>query len=199
VFLTLALCLSAPVPKARPELYFPTAVGAEWVYSWAIEPPQQGAELSPVNAVTKADGNLVTMSHTVKGRSFASRRFEATGAGLSVVAVDNRDGKFKAVGPDVLLRLPARVGERWECVNEDGRKCVRTTRGVEEAKTPAGTFPAVRVDTELAIPDAAGVVAVVSVSSWYAPGVGLVRETRRRGPAGSASVLQLKSFTPARR
>ncbi len=182
MFLMLALSLAAPVPKDKPELYFPTAVGAELTYSITLEQPVRGSGQLHVHTVTGVEdgklGKLVTVSHTIGEQSFESHRYEVSGAGLSVVAMDKRDGRFVPIQPDVLLKLPVKPGQRWEGVNADGLKYVRTTKGIEKVKTPAGEHDAIRVDGELAAPDIRGAVGTVLVSSWYAPGVGLVRENR---------------------
>ena len=58
--------------------------------------------------------------------------------------------------------------------------------GREQVRVPAGTYPAVRVESEAAFRGR-----VIRATSWYAPGVGLVRHD-----SNGHTVMALRSYTP---
>jgi hypothetical protein len=101
--------------------------------------------------------------------------------------------------PYILLKLPAKAGDSWSSEPAPGRgrpaprSTYTTVKVDEEIEVPAGKFKCVRVE---AVSDANG--RERKVTSWYAPGVGLVRMDGT-GPDGTSKVQrELKSFTPGK-
>lgn len=179
-----AFSLATPAPK--PSVYFPTKVGAKWIYdddgqTYTLvvtkAEPKDGAILVTVGLVD-SDG-LITHFQTME----VSRR------GLR--EVENHGRKYDPPVPH--LRLPHTPGAKWQSpISLDGE--ARGTNemragAVEKVKVPAGTFQAVRVDTLSTSPEGKQ----QRLTHWYAPGVGLVRVTYRPG-----SSCDLKSFEPGR-
>jgi hypothetical protein len=173
------------VPRMEP-LYFPTRVGAEWVYEdhghnlgYAVTKVEEkdGTTLVSVG-IYQSNGRTTQHSHTV----------EVSKAGLRETLNANR----KVEPPTPLLKLPCAKGDKWEVpFSLNGEKrgyCSMTVGGVEEVKVPAGTFRAVRVET---VCTNAEKNVICTSTSWYAPGVGLVRYAYDNG-----STRDLISFTP---
>ena len=177
-FLAVVACLSpltaAPVPKAGPPLYFPTTVGAEWVYEGA----GREDETAVVSRVGRdGDGSAVVSRAAGGGNGLAYTDVVVDADGL-------RQDKDGPDGPRTawLMKARTRRGDSWDA--PDGR---RTTHGPEPIEVPAGKFVAVRVVLE-----ADG----ETTTSWYAAGVGEVKRVVRVGNGPAVVTRSLKSFRP---
>jgi len=182
---------AAPVPKhlMKPgrELYYPTRVGAKWT---ELEGDTETASVI-TNAEEKAGAIHVTVKRTT-GTGSAVRD-----AGTLTVAVSEK-GVFRiGVGdhidnpPWCWLKLPLKSGASW--VSQGDRM---TASAPEEIETPAGKFLAlpVVVEDDNPLPVRMGMeIRRESYTRWFAPGVGLVRQSR-----GDQHWFVLKSFTPAK-
>ncbi|MBA4065808.1 MAG: hypothetical protein C0501_19235 [Isosphaera sp.] len=187
-----AAATAAPVPvhlmPKEPPLYFPTRVGAKWVYQWGERELTQS-----VTAVERTDaGSLVTVTgHRPDGTTFTDQKVLVRQAGLT--QVESFLGKLAS--PRCWLKVPCVAGAEWEddCSTDLVRqKWVRTAVGAEAVEVPAGKFTALRVRNVLVV-DRRGLhlpVLDIGYDGWYAPGVGLVRSEERPGNA-----MVLKSFT----
>jgi hypothetical protein len=190
LFLVLPLFLvafapAAPVPKhlmKEPPVYFPLQK-VTWKYSGELE--RLGLFFSRQEHITEIeeleDGSQIT---TVEAREICKLRVSSRG----IVELARNGTTFDP--PVVLLQLPARVGDSWtNTYNLRGSKFkeVRTFRGPERVKVPAGTFDTLRVD----VTETTGGLSVPS-TYWYAPHVGIVKMEI------SATTFELRSFTPAK-
>jgi len=165
---------AAPVPKGAEQkpLYFPTAVGAKWVY----ETSDGELETAVVSAVEKGeDGSLTVSRAGADGTRVAYTKTVVSVHGL------RRDDNANAKS-GWLLKTNVKAGDAWD--SPDGK---RTVYGPEEVKVPAGTFTALRVEWEQF---------GASYTSWYAPGVGEVKRVRKLDDTETV-VRALKSFRPA--
>ncbi|QDU20564.1 TapB family protein [Urbifossiella limnaea] len=170
---------AAPIPEAAKEqpLYFPTTVGAKWVYERA------GVEQEPVRVVSveKSGKEVVVSRAGADGTAWRYAKVFVSPAGL-------RESRLTPTGKSEVvwvLKLPLKAGESW-AVGE----MKRTVHGPEAVDVPAGRFQAVKVVDEH--DSGAQLVA------WYAPGVGRVKQASV-SPKGKETVtLLLKSFTPGR-
>lgn len=168
---------AAPVPThlMPPELPidFPTRVGTQWDY-------REGKHRWSISVVSVAEKD---------GAKVLSRMGRANGCGSPRGDVVVSPARVTEAGPDrraaprTLLVLPLRVGRKWE-----DQGWTTTVRGVEKVMVPAGEYEAVRVDEVAHSPDG-----VVTVTSWYARGVGLVKRVQRAG-GGEESVRVLHRF-----
>ncbi len=134
--------LSAPVPRDRskePPLYFPTRVGAKWVY--------QTGKTEQTEVVTevrqKDEAKVVTVAQETEGLGrIPYRVVEVSGRGLVELEVD-----LLPVSPPVRLLSPT-PGDRWDVVTGTGPEMTisHSTFGPERVKVPAGVFQALRVE-----------------------------------------------------
>jgi hypothetical protein len=177
-----ALTPAMPVPTV---LYFPTTVGARWVYV------DDGLTYRMVVTKVESKGEATLVSVGTVGLDGTTTHFqtvEVSPTGLREVANASR----KCDPPLPLLRLPHTIGTTWTArVSLDGQDRgtqERTAGAVEQVKVPAGTFLALRVDT-LSV----GPAHRQQLTHWYAPGVGVVRVTYRSG-----SSRDLKDFDSGR-
>ncbi|MBA4062649.1 MAG: hypothetical protein C0501_02865 [Isosphaera sp.] len=190
----LALAPAAPVPEhlMKPPPYHPTRVGATWVY-------QQGTELLTYTVSASAEevgGAAVTVVRVDGDRKSPHQKVLVSSAG--VTRTEYLETPFD--GPDDLVRVPVRVGDRWETKvtgrrdRGDGRSdpeltltAKRTVAKVERVEVPAGVFRAVRIDGELTYNGRS-----YRATSWYAPHVGLVKLDQEEWSR------VLKSFDPGK-
>jgi hypothetical protein len=177
------LAPAAPVPKHlmkdRPEYYFPTTVGAKWVYD-----DTGGDYVVIVSQVEDRKGTrVVTVERETGERRVPEEVMEVSATGF--VRTHGPDGALDA--PLVILKVPFKVGDSWT-IRFDGIEGTKTIGAVETIKVPAGTFEAVRVDTDYARANQRRLN-----RCWYAPGVGLLKMTE-----DGNDLWILKSFTPGK-
>jgi hypothetical protein len=186
---------AAPVPThlmpKDPPLYFPTTVGARWVY----EANKATTELVVTRAERVDGGTLVTVEcEQGNGKTTPYHKILVSRSGLAMT----EEGGEGYVPYWELLRLPHRASERWTSAAERGdllptgkRQMVlrgeATDCGEETIRVPAGTFRALRVDKDWTLNGRSQ----GRSSKWFAAGVGIVKY---EWPDG---VRELKSFEPA--
>ena len=179
-----ALAPAAPVPKhlmknRGPAYYYPTTVGAKWVYD------DNGRD--HVLVISKVEdrkaAKVVTVEHDDGKRRTVDEVMEVSEGGLARLACG---GEPFGV-PLVMLKGPFRAGTTWENKTA-GIEGTDTIGAVETIKVPAGTFEAVRVDAEYTLANQP-----MSYTAWYAPNVGLLKMTE-----GDKVLWLLKSFTPGK-
>jgi hypothetical protein len=171
VALLAAASSAAPVPKAMKgnAIYFPTTVGARWVYE-----TDTGVETAEVSEVEKAGDDWIVSRKGVDGTRTAYTKVVVSADGLRQER-EPTDGKLGWV-----LRAKLTAGDSWELPGGGER----TVHGPEEVEVPAGKYQALRVVWE----QRGG-----TFSSWYAPGVGEVKRTEKRGDTETVR-RALKSF-----
>jgi hypothetical protein len=186
----LAASLAAPVPKEKPVLYLPTAVGTKLVYETTRD-EKVICEVTEVVASAEAKGDGIVV--TVEGE-------DSPGGGWTQVFVVTAKGvSFRLdadAEPEPVFKVGLKAGDTWKVEHAGPRKGLGTstfTAGKEEeVEVPAGKFKAIPVTRELPLDGRAG----SKTTTWYAPGVGVVKkEADSRGGGG---VTVLKSFTPGK-
>src|SRR4051812_48582721 len=123
-----ASALAAPVPKdaGKTSIYFPTTVGAKWVY----ERDGREDESVVVSAVEKEGDELIVSRVGADGTSTVYAKMVVSADGLRQVR-ELTDGKVGWV-----LKTKLESGDAWEVT--DGGK--RTVHGPEDIEVPAGKF-----------------------------------------------------------
>jgi hypothetical protein len=180
-----SLAPAGPTPKDsyKPVLYFPTTVGAKWVYLWqqAGHSEKNREVVEVVTAVEdgKDGAKVVTTGRPLGDRQFLAReKWKVSERGNSLVA----GGKLFA--PVHWLKLPHTDGQSWE--TGIGGRVILTAREPERVSVPAGEYETIRVEhrsDRRQEPDQI---------RWYAPGVGMVKLW-----CGDLTIV-LKSFTPGK-
>lgn len=164
--------VAAPVPKALQAvpLYFPTTVGAKWVY----ETPNGQIETAVVSAVEKDGDDLIVSREGADGTRTAYTKV--------ILSPDGLRQEREATGGKLgwVLKSTVKAGDSWD-MPEGGK---RTVFGPEEVEVPAGKFQALRVEYEQL---------GAKYSSWYAPNVGEVKRVMKRDQTETVS-RALKSF-----
>jgi len=101
---------------------------------------------------------------------------------------------LKIEPPLCLLKLPVKAGETWIVKCTAGSLPVEGTFTAqeEEVKVPAGAFKAVRSSS----PDFRIGTLKMTLTYWFAPGVGLVKQRLQLGDR--VEVFELEKFTAAK-
>jgi hypothetical protein len=182
---------AAPVPKhlmKAPPVYFPTRVGAKWVYL------RSGQE--ETHAVTKVEAKegemVVTVEREQGGKTTPYWVVAVRSDGLFLVAESG-----EAYDPPwCLLKCPVEVGKSWDgnSEREDYITLVgrRTVAAAEKLKVPAGEFEALRITSERVTSETGDARVRSSTTYWYAPHVGVVQIDR------DPPHLVLKAFVPGK-
>jgi hypothetical protein len=192
------LLIWGPISQSAPQLrptssgYFPTTVGDKRV----LELPTPDGKVERVEVVVaakeKGGGVIVTTRPECVDSVFPENQFEVSNHGIAALVI----GGTPLRNPVFHLRLPAKAGETWVAEEQVVGDVVFsrqtfTTGPEEEVEVPAGKFRAIRVD--VTTPHGAS-------SSWYAPGVGLVKTVRKTSDGREGEPIQaLRSFVPANR
>ncbi|MBN9523600.1 hypothetical protein J0H58_34665 [bacterium] len=181
--LTPAAATPIPADALAPPL-FPTAVGTRWVYRDA---PQEWSET--ITAAEKRSGaTVITIEKKILkagGPGVSTLKVEVSNRGVIRVEVNGQKDDIR----HYWLKLPAEPGTEWRETWPQGSTVRTRVSNLERITVPAGTYQAIPVEAESKHP--AEVVAI-RTTSWYAPGVGLVKQD-----GGSYEIL-LTSFTPGR-
>ncbi len=180
---------ASPVPEhlfPKAHLYYPTQVGAEWVYrDGGTTYTYFVAKVEEKDGVSRVSVNL---RHRDGKGSQHSHTMEVSKGGLREVSNFNR----KVEPPTPVLKVPGAKGDKWECpMALDGEKqCDYTlvAGGVEEVSVPAGKFNALRIDQTSVGTDGK---TIQTIATWYAPGVGVVKMEY-------GGTRELVSFTPGK-
>ena len=169
--------LAAGAIKAKE--YYPTQVGAEWVYRIGDR-----EETQVVTEVKQKDGaKIVVIARVEAGKEIPAKTISLTPEAVLMVSL--RDEEFDPAM--CLLKLPPKPGDEWvvkaKLKNSEFRLTM-TAKKPETLKVPAGTFEAIPVVET-------GTVGGKSfeVTHWYALGVGLVKYN-----VGETTVQELESF-----
>jgi hypothetical protein len=177
-FLAAAVAQAAPAPKTKDSVYFPTKEGDTRVYEIRVGEKVEGGYTDVVTKVEKKDDAVhVTITRERAGTTPFVTTISVTNEGLFRVAIDGE----KLEKPIPLLKMPAKVGTKWEL--DGGTKYAVTKE--EEVEVPAGKFQAIRVES------GAG---TSKTTLWFAPGVGLIKMASE----GSDRVQVLKEFKAAK-
>jgi hypothetical protein len=181
VAVVLTLAPAAPVPKGadKPTLYFPTKVGAKWVYD-----EEEGEKVYIVTAVEKRDESTVVTVGWVgsDGKTVPKESWAVSDRGLLLLEMDG----LKRDPPTCFLKLPHQPGEAWDWVPGNAPGWRGVARKSERVQVPAGEYDVLPVDLQF------GRRSPI-LTRWYALGVGLVKSVNKE-----QTLRVLKSFTPGR-
>jgi hypothetical protein len=171
--------------KATPD-YYPLQEGTKWHYR--VEVAGQTVQVTnQIAKVEKIDGQpLARLETVVKGQVSASEHLRTNAQGI----FRHRYNGIDVQPPLCLLKYPVKDGETWSTDIKIGGmqlKVMCRTGRAEEVQVPAGKFKAVTSDVETEV---MGIK--VTTKYWFAPGVGVVKQTANLG--GQDVTLQLEKF-----
>lgn len=180
--------LAAPAPREakKPPLYFPTAVGTEWTYA-------AGGDDLYTDTIVEAEqldgAAIVTVVRFFSRKPMSTEKIQVASDGLFLL--ENGHGKHDP--PACLLKLPYKPADRWKSYSlpiKSDRGLVKIAAAEEQVKVPAGTFNAIRVDTEVTNDGKASRL----YTHWYAPDVGVIKYESGEDVGGKRPAMVLKAF-----
>ena len=170
---------AAPVPThLMPDTppYFPTSVGTTWVYSYSGNPFTE-----TISALEHRNGETFIMLDYVNGETRSpSALLRLNKDGLA--RLSSRGSEY--VEPYWLIKRPAKPRDKWDFAirfKPDGRAGDSGSKQIgepDEVEFNGRKLKTIRVITK---------ISGTTLTTWYAPGIGMVKETGR-------GELILKSF-----
>jgi hypothetical protein len=176
-------CLALP---AVPADYWPMKKGN----SWTLDTDAGGRKMTQIATVTdvKREGSatLATLDYKANGQSINTEVYRITAETVERMS-GGPNGSIKMSPPIVIVRAPMKAGQTWKWsgaispTSGTAAQNVKATStlkvsGPETIKNKAGTFQAMRVHSELVV-EAQGKKLAMPNDYWFAPKVGIVRQT----------------------
>lgn len=190
-------CLSAPIPKGTNEVdYFPLAKGNTWEFTRFAGMAEDKWTMT-VAETTQKEGKLAAVLKCQKHNSAFDARFEADRSG--VYRFSSYPNKAASETPVKLLPKPLEAGATWDSslplpFFKNFGKAKAEAKGLVEVKVAAGKFQAMEVVVRFWNFE---YDAECTVTSWYAPGVGVVKQVYAY-PGGGSMTVELTKFTPGK-
>jgi hypothetical protein len=198
--LLLVPCLLAGAAGLRAEdklaqtPYYPLQVGTTWHYragdskfSVQVAKHEKVGDTLCARVEVKRDGKVVAWQHlAVTDDGVYRHDLTETSSGKEVTQT------YKP--PILVLKLPPKKGDSWKVDSKAGSDTFRGAFKIdeEEVKVSAGSYKAVRVSSQDL--EVKGLKPVIT--TWYASGVGMVKQTIQEGNA--TGEIELEKFEPGK-
>ena len=209
---------ATPTPGAKPPGltgdFFPLQVGMRWQYDTTVYGSSSGPRTASSTVAvcrvrdTENNGRLYLLSTCAEEDLIQAQFLAVDGVTVTEPLVVNREGDPKPRQPaSIIARTDMRIGQawRWEgLLDGDAWRGFYRVANLGKVWTPAGEFNAVRLIVNEGHPGAisfepgphvqttANEGFAGTVERWYAPGVGLVKESGLaivpNGEGGSARI-----------
>jgi hypothetical protein len=147
--------------------YYPLRVGLQWTYA-AADGPKTVVRVTKEEKI--GDVPCARVEKLVNGKAVSHEHLAAQKDGVYRYAGDGK----KVEPPLLILKLPPTKGASWKVDSKFAGFTFRGAFTLDEADVtvPAGKYPTVSVRTDdLKVNDTP-----VSMTQWFAPGVGLVKQ-----------------------
>jgi hypothetical protein len=190
-----ALTAGRAQDKVADSPWYPLAVGTTWSYKAGPERYEMR-----VAKREKVGNTLTARIEMVKnGKVTAVEHIGLTDKGVcrfGLTLMKGDEPQTEApVPPVLLLKVPPRKGDSFTVDSSSGTKSYKGTFKIDEESVtvPAGTYKAaIRVTSK----DLEADGLKPTVSSWYAEGVGMVKQVITEG--SQTITIELEKFTPAK-
>ncbi len=168
--------VQAPPAQKKPPDYYPLKPGTKWTYDLD---PGNGRKIRVTNQIARIetiDGKSMARVETViNGRVAQTQHLLSTPEGVFRYRISDAD-----VSPPLcILKYPLKEGETWEAApmigGEQLKMSFKSGRH-EEVISTAAKYQAISVVCEINVEGTR-----VKTTSWYAPNVGMVKDTREFG------------------
>ncbi|MBP3956288.1 hypothetical protein J8F10_13440 [Gemmata sp. G18] len=190
----ISLAPAAPVPKhltPKETLYHGVQKGSRWVYAdTGAEVVFEATDARP----DKRGGSVVTIDRVENGKKTLAQKLDVSPRGIFLI--EGPEGTRKP--PTCLLQCPVQADTKWS-IEYTGRpndtniyRATLKITGTEDVTVPAGKYAAVRVEAKISAFAGDKPVYESNSTTWYAPGIGVVKQE------GRGWTKELKSFTPGK-
>jgi hypothetical protein len=178
IVIATALPGSAQAPPAEKKLidYYPLKPGTKWTYDLD---PGDGRKIRVANQIARIDTidgkSMARLETVINGRVAVTQHLLSTPGGL----FRYRMGEANVSPPLCILKYPIKEGETWEAepmIGQEHLKLSFKSGRLQEVRLTAAKYQAISVVCEIKV---AGTQ--VKTTSWYAPDVGMVKDTRKFG------------------
>ncbi|MCS7167662.1 MAG: hypothetical protein RMI91_01405 [Gemmatales bacterium] len=167
--------------------YYPLVVGTRWDYRIVFDGEVKGS-ISEVVAEQETINNvrLLRLEAHVKGTVVATEHLRATPQGVYRHRVQGAESK----SPVLVLRYPVKAGDSWKIATQVGQQRIegKVTTRLDEVEVPAGKFKAIVTEGDFEVDGKP-----LKVTTWFAEGVGVVKEITELIP-GIATTIELEKF-----
>lgn len=186
------LLLATLCAQAQEDDYYPVKEGYRWTYKMST-----GAQwIATVTGKEKIKGvDCFIIETEVGGQKVQKEWMAKTDEGVQYLKMSSMaNGQAQTFNPPVvLIRYPIEQGQEWKLGSFMGGTLTGVHKGEEEVKVPAGPFTAWKV----VMTYAAGEKNSQTRTSWYAKGVGCVKQvmTMQEGDQKMELNLELTRFT----
>jgi len=172
--------------------YMPLKEGNQWTYTMS-----NGIEMTTrIVGFENVRGVRCAVAETGMGGQ-SSREYVAVDAqGIKSYMAVMQGQQIPYDPPLVRLKLPYRQGDAWQSTISQFGMTMNTSfqsAGSERVQTPAGTFDCVKVQSSMTLPGQAPMTS----TTWYADGVGPVRQVMVMGGQEIAVTLTSTNVKPA--
>jgi hypothetical protein len=172
--------------KEKTPNYYPLTVGTKWIYELRAD-GQKKKLTNQVAKIETLDGKKLAVVETlIDGMVTGTAHIAVTDKGVMC----HRMNGVEVTPPICVLKYPFKKDETWEVETTLGaeKMTVKVKAGESEDVTvPAGKYKAIKADMDRTV---AGMQA--SATTWFAPDVGVIKQTMAAG--GSTATLELEKF-----
>ena len=180
------------------ETYFPASDGSRWKWKKTVTIGDETGPLKPTVFTSTLESRIVGQEHVDGIQCFRVEMVDEFGNVVQTEHLSIRpDGHYRHsmnkdqfTPPLRILALPAKVGTRWKnsCTVQGIRLSTSSNIEAEETITvPAGTFETIRVKVDAGL---------LTTTTWYAPGIGAVKQSVNKSIQSQRDDSELEAFTP---
>ena len=155
--------------------YYPMKAGTKWHYIGELPNGRKFVFLTQIAWTKQVDGRPMARVETIVGGHLKS----AEEIGIDAAGIFRYSEDGDAISPPApLLKFPIKEDATWTTelnIRDKTAKMTGKTGKWEKVVVPAGTYRAIPVQIEMTVEDFH-----MQTTSWYAPGVGIVKQTVER-------------------
>ena len=194
VVLLLTGARMSAAPGQTPD-YWPLKVGSTWTVTTTAQNKSMDQVITVSDVKPDKGGSVATLQYTSGGKTVQIEKYSVTPQGIARLA-SGPDGSG-TISPGLpIIKYPMKAGTTWNWkgdINFNGTNCkgtsTLTVSGPTNVKTPAGTFPCMKVHSQLTL-SAQGQTFVAPNDYWFAPNVGIVQQHIQLGALNINGVLK---------
>lgn len=191
VLVIIVISLAWPLTAGPAPSYFPLTPGATWTRK-GDDGTQVSARVAGPKTVASVRCTVLETKTIRPDRQTTSRNcYQATDRELLLIEAEAEGRTVVLNPPRPVMQLPPAAGRTWTWNRKNAPSDAKVTDqwlSEEEVRVPAGTFRAWKLRSETKRGDT-----TFTLSTWYAPGVGIVKIERMQSTgtqqSGGISVL----------
>lgn len=175
--------------------YWPFKEGSTWVLATTVQNKSSDQTITVSSVKPGMGGSIATLVYKVGPTVAQQETYLTTSAGMSRLS-SGQPGSGTISPPIPIIKYPLKAGTSWtwkgDIITAMGKAqgtSTLTVSGPTSVVTPAGTFSAMQVHSDLIIM-AQGQKVALPNDYWFAPNVGLVKQHAKLGAIEVNAVLK---------